>query len=401
MTVNATSAITSIQRSAGLNSMQSNTTTRSSNSTMFARCRSPWHSRTKPRRSRSSIAEAIRRCVACVHRSSAAIRAATSGACSSRRTCSKLAAAFASAVAADPHGSAGRAHGTSAWKRAMQPREFVDALRRQRVRREQPVEFLRAVEAAHAHRVLDAVTRAVDARCVRRAGDAGDAEVQIGRKSPVEPQLLLARGAPLRERGEVEEPEVDRLLDLVRVVAGQHDPRDVRLDDLDVRRRMRKAPRVAQGGRERRRAGSGISHGARRDGPARCASPGLLRRLVGEPVDRRVEIAHDVVDFLVGPAAARCCAASAAFPPRGSASPSRACARASALPSCGTRCSACRTGARRARALAPARRRRGRRRRPRPEPDARRSHREATRLTSSRACQASARSRHHRPPTRP
>ena len=119
MTVKATSAITSIQRNAGLNSMQSKTRTRSSNSTMFARCRSPWHSRTKPRRSRSSIAVAIRRCVACVHRSSAAIRAATPGACSSRRTCSKLAAAFASAVAADPQGSAGLAHGTSAWKRAM------------------------------------------------------------------------------------------------------------------------------------------------------------------------------------------------------------------------------------------------------------------------------------------
>ena len=181
-------------------------------------------------------------------------------------------------------------------------REFVHALGRQRIRREQAVELLRAVEPAHADRVLDAFAGAVDARRVRRAGDGRDAQVEIGRQPAVQPQFLLARGTPLRERGEVEEPQVERLLDLVGIVAGEHDPRDVRLDDLDVRRRMRKALRVAQPGRERRRVGGGVSHGVRRERRRRCASPRLLRGPIGEPVDRRVQVAHDVVDFIVGPA---------------------------------------------------------------------------------------------------
>jgi len=145
-------------------------------------------------------------------------------------------------------------------------RELVDALGRQRAGGEQAVELLRAVEAAHPHRVLDRRPIPANARRVRRAGDRDDVEVEFGREPAIQAHLLGARVPALRERGEVEKGEVERLLDLVREVAGQHDPRDVRLDDGDVGDGVRKLRRIAQAQRERGRSGGGRGH----RGPASC-----------------------------------------------------------------------------------------------------------------------------------
>ena len=60
------------------------------------------------------------------------------------------------------------------------------------------------------------------------------AEVDIRAESTVQPHLFVAVLGPPLEGREVEEPEVDRFLDLVGESAGQHDPRDVRLEESEV-----------------------------------------------------------------------------------------------------------------------------------------------------------------------
>src|SRR5690606_9245501 len=85
-----------------------------------------------------------------------------------------------------------------------------------------------------------------DARRIMRTANRHDVDVDLRRKSPVEPQLLLAEEAPTLERGEVEEVELDRLLDLVSEVPGQQHPGDVRFLQLDCADRMRVCIRLQQ-----------------------------------------------------------------------------------------------------------------------------------------------------------
>src|SRR4029077_15254983 len=68
-----------------------------------------------------------------------------------------------------------------------------------------------------------------DARRLVVAADRHDRKVELRCEAPIEPELLLAEAAPQLERAEIEEWKLDRLLDLVRVLAGQEHPRDVRL----------------------------------------------------------------------------------------------------------------------------------------------------------------------------
>ena len=72
------------------------------------------------------------------------------------------------------------------------------------------------------------------------ARDRHDVDVEIGRKSPVEPQLLLAEPAPPLQRRGIEEREAHRFLDLVGVRAREHDPGDVRFPQLQLRHGVRK-----------------------------------------------------------------------------------------------------------------------------------------------------------------
>jgi hypothetical protein len=146
------------------------------------------------------------------------------------------------------HGRGGRA----TMKASDQACQLVDALGRQPAFAQQPVEFQRAIEAPHAHRVLEHGPIAADLRLVRGAGHGHDIEVEFRREPAIQPHLLFARRAPPGERREVEKSEVEGLFQLVGIVAGEDDPRDVRLDLFDMRCRVGKTPALAQAGNQRR-----------------------------------------------------------------------------------------------------------------------------------------------------
>ena len=77
-------------------------------------------------------------------------------------------------------------------------------------------------QAAHHHQVV--AERAV------RAGDVGDAEVDIGGEPAVESDLLGAGSLTGSRAAEVEERQIHRLLELVDAVREEEDHRSVRLD---------------------------------------------------------------------------------------------------------------------------------------------------------------------------
>ena len=88
-------------------------------------------------------------------------------------------------------------------------------------------------QTAHPDGRLDGASRATEEVAAISLHDVDDAEVDVRAKPAIEPDLVLAVGqAPLAGR-EVEEAEVDRLLDLVGERAGQDDPGDVGLAQLD------------------------------------------------------------------------------------------------------------------------------------------------------------------------
>jgi len=59
-----------------------------------------------------------------------------------------------------------------------------------------------------------------------------------GGQTAIEAEFFLAEEVPFGERREIDKAQIDGLFDLIRVWAGQHDPRDVRLEDGDVGGRM-------------------------------------------------------------------------------------------------------------------------------------------------------------------
>jgi len=65
--------------------------------------------------------------------------------------------------------------------------------------------------------------------------DAHYAEVEFGCQPPVEPEFLLAEMASFLQGAEIQEAQVHRLLELVRIVPGEEDVGYVGLYDLDVR----------------------------------------------------------------------------------------------------------------------------------------------------------------------
>ena len=99
---------------------------------------------------------------------------------------------------------------------------------------ELPVEPHVVVELAHADGILDwrAFTRntwfAVN-DCYRN-----DFEVKVWRPRTIKPYLLFAIVVALREGREVEKSEINRFLDLVRVLAGKKDSGYVCLNELDL-----------------------------------------------------------------------------------------------------------------------------------------------------------------------
>ena len=112
----------------------------------------------------------------------------------------------------------------------------LDHSRQQSVRR----------KLAHADRPFDGFAGAAGDESALALDDWNDVDVQRRRRPPVQRDLDLAIPASRRERREVEEREPDRLLDLVRVVAGQKHVRDVGLDDLDRAALRAERGRIAQ-----------------------------------------------------------------------------------------------------------------------------------------------------------
>jgi hypothetical protein len=140
---------------------------------------------------------------------------------------------------------------------------------------DQPVEHGTARQPPHAHRVLDGIGRLGVLISERERPvaleDRHDAEIDARREPAVQPYLFAAEVQTPFERRVVEEREADRLLHLVDHVAGEEDPRDVRLLDRHLLRPLRMEPRIAQ---RRDQAGnvSVVAHRGRKKG-GRSARP--------------------------------------------------------------------------------------------------------------------------------
>ena len=85
-------------------------------------------------------------------------------------------------------------------------------------------------QTAHPDRVLHGLAIAVDTHVAVAADDRNDAEVGVRAETPVEPHLLLTEVTAQRQRAEIEEAHVQRLLHLVDEVAGEEEERNMRLD---------------------------------------------------------------------------------------------------------------------------------------------------------------------------
>ena len=101
-------------------------------------------------------------------------------------------------------------------------------------------------EPPHTHGGLDLLARAVERQHPFPPDYIRDAEIQVWAQPPVEPHLGFAIGQAARRRCEVDEPEVHGLANLVGEVAGQHDPRDVGLQQSQIRCSMRERLGVQQ-----------------------------------------------------------------------------------------------------------------------------------------------------------
>ena len=93
----------------------------------------------------------------------------------------------------------------------------------------QPAGF---VEAPHAHQVLDRRLVHLPLRPVGGAVQGQHIQIEVGRETPVETQLVLAAGMAQGQRAEVQERQLQGLLDLVGEFAGQQHPGDMGLDEF-------------------------------------------------------------------------------------------------------------------------------------------------------------------------
>ena len=101
-------------------------------------------------------------------------------------------------------------------------------------------------EATHVDRVLDRFALPAEDRASVLLRDRHDAHVHAGRETAVQGDLGLAHDLATCERRVVEEPEVDRLLELVDVVPGENDRGSVGLHEYGRARRARVGARVEQ-----------------------------------------------------------------------------------------------------------------------------------------------------------
>ncbi|MNL57867.1 hypothetical protein D3C87_1814580 [compost metagenome] len=110
-------------------------------------------------------------------------------------------------------------------------------------------------ELAHFQDIFDGRAIAANRRGFGAAGNRQYLKVKAVGQALVQAQFFLAKVFARRQFAEVEEAEVDRLLDLVRIGAGEQHPGDMRLDYLESVYGMWVEGRVLQGGNQ------GLAHG--------------------------------------------------------------------------------------------------------------------------------------------
>ncbi len=98
---------------------------------------------------------------------------------------------------------------------------------------------LRLGEFAHLQHVLDRLAGTIQLGRLDATGNRQHFQIKVGRQALVQAQFFLAEVFAGAQLGEVEEAEIDRLLELVGIGAGQDDPGNMRLDDLETIHRMR------------------------------------------------------------------------------------------------------------------------------------------------------------------
>ncbi|MNH05317.1 hypothetical protein D3C79_646370 [compost metagenome] len=135
------------------------------------------------------------------------------------------------------------------------PRHLVDVAGIELAIGLQGVEHLALGELAHLQHVFDRFAFATDLRRFGATGDRQDVQVQAFGQALVQTQLFVAEMPALIQAGEVEKAEVHRLLDLVGVLAGEQDPGDMRLDELEPIHGVRVQGWVLQ------RSDKGLAHG--------------------------------------------------------------------------------------------------------------------------------------------
>ena len=114
-------------------------------------------------------------------------------------------------------------------------------------------------QALHLDRVVHDRARRIDRHAALHVGDGHHVQVDAGAEAPVEPHLLLAEVASLLQGGEVQEAEVHGLLHLVDEIAGQEDVGDVGLDEVDPPHLVGVGLRREEGGYVGRKAGHRIT----------------------------------------------------------------------------------------------------------------------------------------------
>ncbi len=125
--------------------------------------------------------------------------------------------------------------------------ERVDVGRTQLVAQEQPARERLLGELQHLDGILERRAIAAKDRGIDRTGDRNHVEIERRRKPAVELEFPFAVETPGRQCREVQKPETDVLLYLVRVSSRQQDVGDVRLQDGDASALAAENSRRAQG----------------------------------------------------------------------------------------------------------------------------------------------------------
>jgi hypothetical protein len=94
------------------------------------------------------------------------------------------------------------------------------------------------VELAHLYCIVQNSTRTIDQRLVLTTCYSNHFQIEPRAEPGVETQLFMTIIFAFGKRGKVEEPEVDRLLDLVCKLSSQKHPRNMGFEQGDVGRRV-------------------------------------------------------------------------------------------------------------------------------------------------------------------